>query len=121
MPRVKSPCGTPAALRRHIRLGEAVDDACAAVASDPALPQPAPPRPVVHVPPVAAAGAQVDRADILRANLDVIAATLNVLDPDKIAPLLRERRETIRELESLTGSAKEKSLAEQIADALGDG
>ncbi len=116
-----APCGTLAAYRRHLRAGEKPCTACRQANRDVKRAQAdqrrriAPPAPqdvrsdfspapelLNDVPPAAAAG-PVTAASDLRMVRDVLVAAIGTVkreDPTRLAPLVRELRETLRALDA---------------------
>ncbi|MFJ4038211.1 hypothetical protein ACIPVB_08990 [Microbacterium sp. NPDC090007] len=140
MPRAKAPCGTYTAYKRHLRDGEDVDSACRraqkehdaarstsvgarrarAVAepvdSAPELPLP-PPAPM----PTTDEG-HVSRLEVLKELLEQQRELLPALrrtDPGRAYLLMREQRETVREIAEIQGNGQAKgvTLADQLAEA----
>jgi len=134
MPRPKAPCGTYTAYKRHLRLKEPVDDACRAAQQEhdatrsssasarvarqaTLLPPSVPPPPT----PTTEDG-HVSRLEVLKELLEeqrTLLPDLRRLDPARAYLLMREQRETVREIAEIqgTGQAKGVTLADQLAEA----
>lgn len=137
MPRPPAPCGTYPAYRRHLRRGERVDAKCRAAqkahdggrsTSAPARAQRAKPNakavepaaPVVPT-PLTDEG-HISRLEVLKELLELQRALLPELrksDPRSAYLLMREQRDTLREISELQGNGQVKgvTLADQLADA----
>ena len=149
MPRAQAPCGDYAAYRRHLRKGEKVDAKCRkaqrehdrtrstsaparagrAAAKKPATkPGPASP-PDIPVLPAAPVGGNenepspaVSRLEVLKELLKAQRELLPALrrdEPARAYLLMREQRETLREIDDLQTAASSKgaTLADQLAQA----
>jgi len=145
MARPIAPCGTESAHRRHRRLGEDVDEACAeghalflaklrgdAVDLDELVKRahnvtalrivpPAAPRTetmsiIDHSRPSAPTGEVPDHLTDLLENLDLLRSAMEMALPREVASLSRQRQALIREIAEMTEKG-EKSLKEQLAEA----
>jgi hypothetical protein len=139
MPPARAACGTYGAYRRHLKHGEPVDDACRAAqkahdgarstsaearnaraaASKPSTPDEVPaeaPKPT----PTTSDG-HVSRLEVLKELLEEQRKLLPALrksDPARAYLLMREQRETVREIAELQGNGQVKgvTLADQLAE-----
>lgn len=115
MGKPKSPCGTEAAYRRHLRHREEPCAACreahaslrrvsrrSAASSSPVVP-----------PPIDGRDDMTLLVDTLRDAFVKVAAE----DPSKLAPIAREFRSVIEAVNGPTEQPKELTLAEQLAEA----
>lgn len=139
MARAKAPCGTYTAYKRHLREKEPVDAACRkaqkehdGVRSTSAVARvvraqpkkPAAQQPPVEKPaptPVTAEG-HVSRLEVLKELLEeqrLLMPALRQSDPARAYLLMREQRETVREIAELQGNGQVKgvTLADQLAEA----
>ena len=136
MPRAKAACGSYTAYKRHLREHEPIDDACREAqklhdgtrsTSSPnrakrqdekaALPPVPPPAPT----PMTEEG-HVSRLEVLKELLEEQRKLLPALrqsDPSRAYLLMREQRETVREIAELQGNGQVKgvTLADQLAEA----
>jgi hypothetical protein len=147
LPRPRAACGTISAYRRHLREGTTVDDACreakrahnrarstsaearreraaaadaekaAAAAAAAAIPPaaPLPPAPTTE-------DGHISRLEVLKEQLEVSRETIARLknsDPTRVYLLMREQRETVREISEIQGNGQAKgvTLADQLAAA----
>lgn len=142
MPRPKAPCGEYAAYRRHLRNGEKVDAKCRAAqrrhdrvrsGSAPARAERVAdkPRPVATAPtastdvpvlPPPSPPASVSRLEVLKELLEaqrLLLPNLQREEPARAYLLMREQRETLREIDEIqnAGATKGASLADQLAQA----
>ena len=142
MGRPPAKCGTFSAYKRHLRNGEAIDEACQEAARvqsqaqtekkrqqrpprPPAKkPEEKPPRRRTLIEEILVSLPDVEppcgREDVLRRGLAKVSKAIDVvfeIDPTKLAPLLREQREMARELESLSEGPREVSLADELERA----
>lgn len=134
MPRAKAPCGTYTAYKRHLRLKEPVDDACRAAqrehdsarstsSSARAARQGAPVPPVEPPPPTPTTeDGHVSRLEVLKDLLEeqrTLLPQLRRTDPARAYLLMREQRETVREIAEIQGNGQAKgvTLADQLAEA----
>lgn len=134
MARAKAPCGEYTAYKRHLRLHEPVDPACRAAqkAHDAGRSTSAParvarqakkvtaPAPLLPQSPIADEG-HVSRLEVLKELLKEqrqLLPELGVSDPSRAYLLMREQRETVREIAELQGDGQVKgvTLADQLAD-----
>lgn len=65
------------------------------------------------MPPLSAAAASGDRRATLEALRAVLAASIEASDPEKVAPLAKQLRDTLAELETLP--RKEQSTSDDLA------
>lgn len=139
MPRARAACGTYAAYERHLREKSPVDDACRAAqrsrdaarsksasahasraADNPAKASETPDTPVLPVPTTE--DGHVSRLDVLKEQLQQSRETiarLKTSDPARVYLLMREQRETVREISEIQGNGQVKgvTLADQLAEA----
>lgn len=123
MARPKAPCGTDAAYRRHLRNGEAVDDACRdAHASAGRESRRSPASGVVFaaaaLPDVPAVDG--DSPDDMKLIVDTLRDAFKTIaqdDPTKLAPIAREFRAAVEATQAPAAAPKELSLADQLAEA----
>jgi len=121
MGRSKAPCGTDAAYRRHLREGTPVDDACQAAHTEAGRRY----RQAALTPPAtpterAAATDEDDETDDMQLIVDSLRIALKAAtksDPTKIAPIAREFRFAVEAARGPVEAPKEKTLAEQLAEA----
>lgn len=140
MPRAKAPCGTYTAYKRHLRDGEEVDSACRRAQKEhdaarstsvgarrsravlkPADPAPEPPIQPPAPTPTTDEG-HVSRLEVLKELLEEQRQLLPALrrtDPSRAYLLMREQRETVREIAEIQGNGQAKgvTLADQLAEA----
>jgi len=134
MPRPKAPCGTYTAYKRHLRLKEPVDDACRAAqqehdtkrstSASARVARRASPLPPVEPPaptPTTEDG-HVSRLEVLKELLEEqrkLLPDLRRSDPARAYLLMREQRETVREIAEIQGNGQAKgvTLADQLAEA----
>lgn len=139
MPRAKSPCGTYTAYKRHLREKQPVDAACRKAQKEhdgsrstssgarvkrAAAKKPADAPPVLEPPtptPTTAEG-HVSRLEVLKELLEeqrLLMPALRRSDPARAYLLMREQRETVREIAELQGNGQVKgvTLADQLAEA----
>lgn len=113
MARPLSPCGTPAAYRRHRRRGEPVDDACAAAARDQKNSRSRAKREKTsEVVALAVAETPVDETPIdelaeARDTLRMITAAMKAGAPG-LASLAKQRMELVAQIRKLEGAARPK-------------
>ena len=123
MGRAPSPCGTPAAYRRHLRHKEDPCTACKKAKRDEAREQrdEAQP-PLVAAPPPAAPlpGPDSSEKSDLEMIRDSLVAAIDVVrldDPTRLPGLVRELRETWKALRDLTDKGAVESPADEFAKA----
>jgi tRNA uridine 5-carbamoylmethylation protein Kti12 len=123
MPRPRAACGTLAAYRRHKRMDEPVDDACAAAMladkqahrqeereADANVVKLA----IAAAPPIAE---DTDELQELRDNLVIVKATMLDAPSNTIAALSKRRQELVADIRRLEKQARpEKSALDQLAD-----
>lgn len=138
MPRAKAPCGTYTAYKRHLRDSEEVDSACrkaqkehdaarstsvGARRSRSKLADPAPEPPIEPPAPTPTTDeGHVSRLEVLKELLEEQRQLLPALrrtDPSRAYLLMREQRETVREIAEIQGNGQAKgvTLADQLAEA----
>lgn len=141
MPQRKAPCGTYSAYKRHLRNKEKVDAKCRAAqrkhdgtrstsatarAARAAKPKtPAMPPATIELPapaPSTAPTEVVSRLDVLKELLEqqrLLLPTLRREEPARAYLLMREQRETLREIDEIqnAGASKGATLADQLAEA----
>lgn len=126
MGKPRSPCGTDAAYRRHLRDGVDPDEACKDAHAESRRasrrsPAASPLKPVTfktiedapNLPDEPPGDDMTLIVDTLRAAFVSIAAA----DPTKLAPIAREFRSAVEAVNGSGQPAKELSLAEQLAEA----
>lgn len=135
MPPPKSPCGTYAAYRRHLKHGDSVDAACrkaqqerdrktstsAKARVERAAKKSTPPDEPLAPAPLTDEG-HVSRVEILKEMLQEsreLVKALRKSDPHRAYLQMREQREILRELSELQGNGQVKgvTLADQLAEA----
>lgn len=139
MARPRAACGTYTAYKRHLRDQEPIDDACrqaqkthdatrstsaparvAKAAGKPPPAAPAPPPPLQPTPTTE--DGHVSRLEVLKELLEeqrLLIPMLRVSNPERAYLLMREQRETLREIAGLQGNGQVKgvTLADQLAQA----
>ncbi|MGW9345836.1 hypothetical protein ACWGR3_30265 [Streptomyces albidoflavus] len=144
MARPRAACGTISAYRRHLREGTEVDEGCreakrahnrarstsaaarleranAKEAEKAAAAAAPPPTPPLGPAPTTEDG-HVSRLEVLKEQLEVSRETIARLkhsDPTRVYLLMREQRETVREISEIQGNGQAKgvTLADQLAAA----
>lgn len=130
MGKAPSPCGTPAAYRRHLRHKESPCDACrkakrgearqqrdearkAEVATIPTRP------PLVAAAPPATRLGSSEKSDLEMARDSLVEAIdlVRAVDPTRLPGLVRELRETWKTMRDLTAKGADESPEDEFAKA----
>lgn len=119
MARPKAPCGTDAAYRRHLRNGERIDAACRRAHTEKQRASRRPPT-SKSTPPAPEAPPAGDGDDDMKLIVDTLRTAFKSIadsDPTRLAPIAREFRAAVEATRATAEPVKEKSLAEQLAEA----
>jgi Rad3-related DNA helicase len=122
MPRPRAACGTFSAYKRHKRLGETVDAACADAARKQQQDRRAEARTASAAVVQLAVAAEpaptgIDELDELRENLRIVRATMQDAPHNTIAALSKRRQELVAEIRRVERLTKpEASALDQLAN-----